>query len=92
MISDAAREEQSRDGLRALELLGKERYFCGVYGWEYPLLRPSVGGGHGSLLVAVAVVDDDATEVGDSLHQVLKAVVPVGGDLEEEHDSLVREA
>ena len=44
------------------------------------------------LLVALAVIDDDATEVGDCFHQVLEAVVPVGGDLKDEHDSLMREA
>ena len=40
----------------------------------------------------VAVVDDDAAEVGGGFHQVLEAVVPVGGGLEEEHDALVGEA
>jgi len=44
------------------------------------------------LLVALAVVDDDAAEVGDGLQQVLEAVVPVCGDLEDEHDALVGEA
>src|SRR5579862_183092 len=44
------------------------------------------------LLVALAVVDDDAIEPGDRLHEVLEAVVPVGSDLEEEHDALVGEA
>src|SRR5260370_32316748 len=44
------------------------------------------------LLVALAVIDHDAAKVGDCLHQVLEAVVPVGGDLEDEHDALVGEA
>src|SRR3981081_2741675 len=44
------------------------------------------------LLVALAVIDHDASEIGDCLHQVLEAVVPVGGDLEDEHDALVGEA
>ena len=44
------------------------------------------------LLVDVAVVDNDAAQVGDGLEEALEAVVPVGGDLEDEHDSLVGEA
>src|SRR5260370_25719951 len=44
------------------------------------------------LLVTLAVIDHDAAKVGDCLHQVLEAVVPVGGDLEDEHDALVGEA
>ncbi len=55
-------------------------------------LRPGWGGGHGRLLVGVAVVDDDAAEVGDGFDEVLEAVVPFGGDLEDEHDALVGEA
>ena len=45
-----------------------------------------------SLFVVVTVFDDDAAEIGDRLEQVLEAVVPVGGNFEEEHDTLVREA
>jgi hypothetical protein len=44
----------------------------------------------GDLLVAI--VGDDAAEFGDGLHQVLKTVVPVGGDFKEEHDALMGEA
>jgi hypothetical protein len=40
----------------------------------------------------VAFVEDDTAEVGRGFHQVLKAVIPVGGGLEEEHDALMREA
>src|SRR5437868_4558649 len=43
------------------------------------------------LLVALAVIDYDPAKVGDCLQEVLEAVVPVGGDLEDEHDSLVGE-
>src|ERR1700758_4162776 len=52
---------------------------------------PAWAGGIFRLLVALAVIDHDAAEVGDCLHQVLEAVVPVCGDLEDEHDSLVGE-
>lgn len=38
------------------------------------------------------VVDDDASEIGDDVHETLEAVVPVGGDLEDEHHSLMGEA
>jgi len=38
------------------------------------------------------IVDDDAAKVGDGLHQALEAVIPVGRDLEYEHDALVGEA
>src|ERR1700677_464628 len=44
------------------------------------------------LLVAVVIVHDDAAEIGDGVHQVLEAVVPVGRDLEDEHYALVRES
>jgi hypothetical protein len=44
------------------------------------------------LLVGFAVVDDYTAEIGDCLHEVLETVVPIGGDLEEEHDALVGEA
>src|SRR5438270_23109 len=37
------------------------------------------------LLVALAVIYHDAAKIGDSLQQVLEAVVPVGRDLEDEH-------
>src|SRR5260370_14045134 len=44
------------------------------------------------LLVTLAVIDHDAAKIGDCLNQVLDAVVPFGGDLEDEHDALVGEA
>jgi hypothetical protein len=46
----------------------------------------------GGSVVAVAVVYDDAAEVGDGLDEVLETVVPVSGDLEDEHDALMGEA
>ncbi len=91
-VRDAARQEEAGDSLGAAKFVREACGCGGVGGSNYPLLRPSVGGGHGSLLVALAVVDHDAAEVGDCLHQVLEAVVPVGGDLEDEHDALVGEA
>src|ERR1700744_548637 len=44
------------------------------------------------VFLLVAVVDYDAAEVGDGLHEVLEAVVPVGCDFEDEHDALMCES
>ena len=46
----------------------------------------------GGSVVAVAVVYDDAAEVGDGLDEVLETVIPVSSDLEDEHDALMGEA
>ncbi len=88
-ISQAAGDQKVGDGGWAAEMCGEGCCSGGVSGGDGPLPRPRGCGGHLGLLVDVAVVDYDAAEVGDALEEALEAVVPVGGDLEDEHDSLV---
>ena len=44
------------------------------------------------LLVALAVIYDYSAKIGDGLHEVLKTVVPIGSNLEDEHDALMGKA
>src|SRR5260370_28943235 len=76
---------QSRSSARRATAAGSTvgiSHCCGP-AWAEDMVR---------LLVTLAVIDHNATEVGHCLHQILEAVVPVGGDLHYEHDSLVGEA
>src|SRR5208337_2323818 len=45
-----------------------------------------------AFVVLIKVVDDHAAEVFHQIKQVLIALVPLGGDLVEKHDALVRPA
>ena len=46
-VRDAARQEEAGDGLGAAKFVREACGCGGVGGSNYPLLRPSVGGGHG---------------------------------------------
>src|SRR6266704_3221915 len=45
-VRDASRKQDAGDGIRAVKVLRKVCDCDGIDRWNYPLLRPSVGGGH----------------------------------------------